>query len=117
MERAAGLGAYAELVRGVLGKSLPFPDGRFAAVMAAGVFTLGHAPAASLRELVRVTRPGGRLLFSVRDVVHDEQGFREEQAALEAGGQWRLLEAFGPVRAFSVKEPHVQVRLFAYERV
>ena len=117
MERAAKLGAYAELVRGVLGEPLPFPDGRFAAVMTAGVFTLGHAPAASLRELVRVTRPGGRFLFSVRDVVHDEQGFREEQAALEAEGAWRLLETRGPVRAFTVKEPHVFVRLFAYERL
>ncbi|EYD77782.1 weak similarity to ubiquinone/menaquinone biosynthesis methyl transferase [Rubellimicrobium mesophilum DSM 19309] len=117
MERAARLGAYAELVRGVLGEALPFPDGRFAAVMAAGVFTLGHAPAASLRELVRVTRPGGRLLFSVRDVVHDQQGFREEQAALEAEGEWRLLESLGPVRAFTVREPHVLVRLFACERL
>ena len=33
MERAARLGAYAELVRGVLGDPLAFPDGRFAAVM------------------------------------------------------------------------------------
>jgi len=117
MERAARLGAYAELVRGVLGETLPFPDGRFAAVMTAGVFTLGHAPASGLRELVRVTRPGGRLLFSVRDVVHDNQGFREEQAALEAEGHWRLVEALGPVRAFTVREPHVLVRLFAYERL
>jgi SAM-dependent methyltransferase len=85
--------------------------------MAAGVFTAGHAPARSLHELARVTRPGGRLLFSVRDVIYEGEGFREEQAALEAEGAWRLLEALGPVRAFTVKEPHVFVRLFAYERL
>jgi SAM-dependent methyltransferase len=116
MDRAAGLGCYRELVHGMLGEALPFADGRFAGVMAAGVFTSGHAPASSLRELVRVTRPGGRLLFSVRDVIWEEAGFREEQERLEADGAWRPLEAFGPVRAFTVREPHVLVRLFAYER-
>lgn len=116
MDRARELGCYRELVAGVLGEPLPFPDGRFAAVMAAGVFTSGHAPASSLRELVRVTRPGGRLLFSVRDVVHEGAGFAGEMAALAEAGAWRLVEAFGPVRAFTLREPHVRVRLFAYER-
>lgn len=117
MARAARLNVYQDLVQGTLGATLPFPDRRFAGVMASGVFTLGHAPASSLRELVRVTRPGGRLLFSVRDVVHDEQGFREEQEALEAERVWRLLAANGPVRAFTIKEPQVLVRLFAYEKL
>ena len=117
LERASGLGAYEELVRGRLGEPLPFADASFAAVLASGVFTAGHAPAESLDELVRVTRPGGRLVFSVRDVVHDGQGFRERQDALEAEGRWRGLESLGPTRAFTVREPHVLVRLFAYERL
>jgi hypothetical protein len=48
--------------------------------------------------------------------VHDRQGFREMQEALAAEGAWRLLEDLGPVRAFTVREPEILVRLFAYER-
>lgn len=116
LARAARLGAYGELRRMVLGGPLDLPDGAFAAVAASGVFTSGHAPAESLEELLRVTRPGGRLVFSVRDIVHEGAGFRERQEALEAQGRWRLLEATEPVRAFTVREPHVLVRVFAYER-
>jgi SAM-dependent methyltransferase len=57
---AASRGAYSELKRGILGAPLPWPDGHFAAFVSAGVFTAGHAPAAGLHELVRITR-GGRL--------------------------------------------------------
>jgi predicted TPR repeat methyltransferase len=63
---AARRGGYAGLHRAALGAGLPFADGRFAAVVAAGVFTTGHVGAEGLPELVRVTRPGGILVLTVK---------------------------------------------------
>jgi len=56
----AGLGELVELKEGDC-RALPFPDGSFDAVLAAT--TLAHVPDAgrALAEMVRVTRPGGRV--------------------------------------------------------
>ena len=43
--------------------NLPFSDGQFGAVLSCGVLEHVHDPAASLRELRRVVRPGGRLFI------------------------------------------------------
>lgn len=56
----AGLGGVMELKEGDC-RALPFPDASFDAVLAAT--TLAHVPQAerALSEMVRVTRPGGRV--------------------------------------------------------
>jgi SAM-dependent methyltransferase len=114
LDRAAGRRVYARLERMVLGEPLGFPDAAFAAVVATGVFTLGHAPASSFDELIRVTRPGGHIIFTLREELYREGGFKERQEALAAHGLWRLVEASPPCRAFTVAEPDVLVRLFVY---
>lgn len=68
---ARGKGAYAALHRLALGEPLPFPDGRFAAVIATGVFTTGHVGAEGLPELVRILRPGGPLVLTVKSTLWD----------------------------------------------
>jgi SAM-dependent methyltransferase len=105
--------AYRELRQAALGGPLPWPDGFFAAFFATGVFTAGHAPPDSLDELVRVTRPGGHAIFTVRDVVLAE--FEAKMGALEAAGRWRTLEASAPFRAFAVAEPDVLVQAFVFQ--
>jgi SAM-dependent methyltransferase len=56
----AGRGALAALVLGDAGR-LPLPDGAVQAVFAAGLLPHVPDPGASLTELARVTRAGGRL--------------------------------------------------------
>lgn len=112
---AAARNVYRDLRQAALGDALPWPDGYFAAFFSTGVFTEGHAPASSLDELVRVTRPGGHAIFTVRDTVLDSGGFRRKFAALEQAGRWRAVEESPPFRAFAVAEPEVLVQAFVFE--
>lgn len=111
---ARARGGYAALTRAALGGPLPWGDGHFAAFFSTGVFTAGHAPAASLDELVRITRPGGFAIFTVRDMVLAKGGFLEKFAELEAAGRWRPVEESPPFRAFAVAEPEVLVKAFVF---
>ena len=98
-----------------LGKTLPWPDGHFAAFFSTGVFTEGHAPASGLDELVRITRPGGHAIFTVRDSVLEQGGFRDVFEWLERAGRWRPVEESPPFRAFAIAEPEVLVKAFVFE--
>jgi predicted TPR repeat methyltransferase len=115
LAHADGLGVYDHLLPMVLGEHLDVPDAHFGAVIAAGVFTEGHAPHSSFDELIRVTRPGGHLVFNVRNDIYEQQGFRERQDRLEAAGRWRLRERSDPFRPFTITEPHLRARIFVYE--
>lgn len=112
---AQSRGAYSVLRQAMLGETLPWPDDHFAAFVSAGVFTAGHAPAAGLRELVRITRPGGFAVFTVRDVLLGKAGFRAVFDELAAAGRWRRMEESPPFRAFAIAEPEVLVQSFVFE--
>lgn len=115
LELAARRAAYRKLVQAALGSALPFADASYAAFFSTGVFTEGHAPADSLDELVRIVRPGGHAIFTVRDVVFEAAGFAAKIDALSAAGRWRKVEQSPPFRAFAVAEPDVLVQAFVFE--
>lgn len=89
---ARAKGVYAALRNQTLGEPLDFADDAFAAVVSAGVLTTGHAPPSCFDELIRVTRPGGHLIFTLSLPVYEEGGFRPKLEALCAQGLWRPIE-------------------------
>ncbi len=95
LDRAAAKGVYARLVEARLGTRLPFDNGEFAAVISTGVFTTGHVGFDAMEELLRITRPGGRIVLTVKDTVWSE-GFAEGCAALCREGRLRALEQTAP---------------------
>lgn len=107
--------AYRELRQAELGTTLPWPNGHFAAFLSSGVFTAGHAPASSFDELVRITRPGGHAIFTVRDLLLKDGGFSDAFRQLEDTGRWRRVEESAPFRAFVLAEPEVKVKAFVFE--
>lgn len=115
LKKAREKGVYRSLRRMALGERLDFPDDAFDATLSSGVFTTGHAPPGSLREILRVTRSGGHVIFSVRQSAYLEGGFREEQEFLERAGAWRMLEATGAFLSLPLGEPEVSGRVFAYK--
>ena len=115
LELARKKGAYKDLHQMELGKQLDLPTDAFSAVVATGVFAAGHAPPESFDELIRVTKPGGHMIFSVRTDVYEEGGFKEKQEALEREGRWQLLQMSEPFSHVRYEDPELKVRVFAYQ--
>ncbi len=116
MLRIAGSrGAYGELKEAALGGPLPWPDGHFRAFFSTGVFTIGHAPASGLHELVRITRKGGHAIFTVRDQVFESGGFQAVFDELERTKKWRPVEESPWFRCYAIAEPDALVKAFVFE--
>ena len=106
---------YQEFHQMVMGGPLGFDTDSFDAVVSVGVLTVGHAPASSLDELVRVTRPGGYVVFSLRPDVYETTGFKEKQAELESQGKWRLVEEGEKFQPLPKGEPEVYHQVWVYQ--
>jgi len=89
---AQAKGSYAGLHQAALGGPLPFGDAAFDGVISTGVFTTGHVGAEGLAELVRILRPGGALVLTVKMPLWDG-GFG---AALAALPEVRIVEQTAP---------------------
>ena len=114
LELARKKGVYKDLLRMELGGPLDFPSDAFAAIVSTGVFAAGHAPPESFEELIRVSKPGGYVIFSVRTDVYVEGGFKQKQKALEREGRWQLVEVTEPFSHLRFEDPELKVRVFAY---
>ncbi len=114
LDKARDTGVFSDLHRMVLGQPLALASDRFSGAIVTGVFTEGHAPHSSFDELIRVVAPGGHVVFNVRDDIYENHGFREKMDRLEADGRWALCDKSDCFRPFTISEPHVVARIFAY---
>lgn len=92
---ARAKGVYSGFTQAALGETLPFADDAFASVISAGVFTTGHVGAEGLDELIRVTRPGGVLVLTVKRALWDA-GFGVRVAALARDGRISVIDETPP---------------------
>ena len=105
---------YRQLSQMVMGEPLDFPTDSFGAVVSVGVLTVGHAPASSFDELIRITRPGGYIIFTLRPDVYENSGFREKQESLESAGKWKLVEVSEKFQPLPKGEPDVYHQVWVY---
>ena len=116
LDEARRKNVYNSFHQMTLGETLGFETGQFDAVISIGVFTLGHAPINSFDELVRVTKPGGYVVFSLRtDMVDD--GYQAYFDKLDAAGKWKLAEVSEPFQPLPKGEPEVFHQIWAYQVV
>ena len=115
LEEARNKKVYREFHQMVMGEPLDFGSDTFDAVVSVGVLTVGHAPAGSLDELVRITRPGGFIAFSLRPDIYQDAGFKEKQQALEDLGSWKLTEVTDPFQPLPKGEPDVYHQVWVYQ--
>lgn len=82
LAQAASRKIYAQLRNQVLGEPLDFETASIDCIVSTGTFTTGHAPVSAFDELVRITKPGGHLTFTVGAAVWDTQGYATKLAAM-----------------------------------
>jgi predicted TPR repeat methyltransferase len=109
---------YQQLHQLYLDSQIDLADASYDAVVAAGVLTHGHAPPEALDGMLKLTRNGGVLLFSLSQIAFDEFGFKQKIAELEAAGCWHKLDQSNLFRTypFSAKEAHLRHWVFAFQK-
>ena len=75
--------------------------------------TTGHAPASSFDELVRITRPSGHIVFTLR-CDRTPPGSDAKIEELLHAGRRELVEKGGEFQAMPAGEPEVLVRVWAF---
>jgi len=115
LREAAAKGCYAALYRGTMGEPLDFETGAFDAVLSVGVFVRAHAPGRSLHELVRITRPGGRLVFTLRPEFYLGSDFLAAMTGLSESRRWRVVETTPPFEGRYRHSPGIQLQVWICE--
>jgi predicted TPR repeat methyltransferase len=116
LARAAKKGAYRKLHRLALGGLLPFADGEFSGIVSAGVFTSGHVGVEGFDELVRICRPGGTIVLTVKNTLWDD-GFSALIAALTGAKVISLAEETEPYVSMPGEQGTVPSRGLALRRI
>ncbi|HEX2345623.1 MAG TPA: MFS transporter [Gaiellaceae bacterium] len=105
---------YGDLREATLGEVLDYESGGYDGVLASGVLTTGHAPATCLDELVRITRTGGHVIFTLRSDAGGPPGFEEKMGDLAHARRWELVERGDEFQAMPIGEPNVLLRVWAF---
>ncbi len=115
LDEARKKGCYVGLHQQDLAQPLGYSDGAFDAVISVGVFVRGHAPSSSLDELVRVTKPSGHVVFTLRPEFYVGSDFNEKLAALATDGRWRWVETGDRFNAGFKEFPDINLQVWVYE--
>jgi SAM-dependent methyltransferase len=115
IKHAEMLQTYSRLYEHDLGQPIPESDNSFEAVTCFGSLGPGHAPASCLDEFVRVTRPGGHVIFNVRPDTYVEQGLLAKISDLIAGRTVREVEQSPDFRPYLLAEPELGAKIFVLE--
>lgn len=83
---------YTNVFQADMNERLKVPSNAYDATICVGTFTYAHVGPDAFEELVRITRPGGYICFTIRDGAYEEYGYRDKMLQLEAAERWRLQE-------------------------
>ena len=114
---AERLETYNLLYEQDLGRPIPEADNSFAAVTCFGSLGPGHAPPDCLDEFIRVTRPGGYVIFNVRPDTYEEQGLRAKIDDLLAGPTVQEVGRSPNFRPYLLSEPELGAQIFVFQVV
>ena len=85
-----------------LTKKLDYENDSFDAIICAGTFTCGHVGPEALREMVRITKQGGYICFTVRKQEWEASPYLQIMNDLEKNESWSKLELL--TKKYKVKE-------------
>lgn len=108
---AEGKNIYSRHMQADLSKPLDIRDNTYDAIVCTGTFTYGHVTPDGFDELVRITKPGGAICFTVREGAYEDHGYAERLQKLESDGLWKLLDKFD---TDYLKEENISCKMCVY---
>ena len=97
LEQARRKNIYTGLHQMILGEPLDFPSAVFDAVISVGAFGFTHTPANTFDELIRITRPEGIIVFTMRkQEMAQGSDFNKKLIMLQQSGKWELIDRSEP---------------------
>ena len=117
LEQAESKQVYQNVVQADLSQPLDaFPASHFAAAVLVGVFSYGQAPAYALDEMVRVVKPGGVVVFTMRDDFYESNAMnvRSRIDRLSEINAWQLAEVSEPDLYLPKKDPDAKYRVWCF---
>lgn len=112
LEEAAKKKIYSQLMQADMSKALDIEQNRYDAIVCTGTFTYGHVTPDGFDELVRITKPGGTICFTVREGAYEDHGYAERLRKLEADGLWKLFRKYD---ADYLKEESIGCKMCVYQ--
>ncbi|KAJ3472332.1 hypothetical protein NLG97_g11080 [Lecanicillium saksenae] len=91
LEVARKTGAYESLTTGDLSQWLDVDSAVYDALTCVGTLTQGHLGPGALDQLLRVVKPGGLVVATVRDTVWEMNGYKEKVKTFIADGRAHLV--------------------------
>lgn len=108
-------GLYESLHKMALGDGLDFDVDSFPATLCIGAITPGHAGPASFADLIRVTQPGGLVIFSLRTDPGQLPEFPEAVEEHVRRGEWKHRFSTDGFPSLPTGEPDVAHAVYVYE--
>jgi len=87
-------GIYKKIEKVDLNKPLKFKTNMYDVVMCVGTFTYGHVKPQALDELIRITKNGGLVCFTINEGIYEEYGFDKKIKELKDNKSWNVREFF-----------------------
>jgi predicted TPR repeat methyltransferase len=91
LEVAERTGVYDSLNVGNLAETLDIPSRLYDAVICVGTMTEGHVGPEAFEEFVRVTKPGGFIVATIRESVWKPKGYEAKVTSLTQARQTKLV--------------------------
>lgn len=115
LKSAQTLSAYNRLYEHDLGNRIPEEDDSFSALTCFGSLGPGHAPASCLDEFIRITRPGGHIVFNTRAETYDEQPLKGRVETLINSGEWTVVDQSPVFQSYYLMDPEVTAQVFVFQ--
>jgi len=93
LDQALEKNVYQSLILADLNEKLAFKDNTFDAIVCAGTFTCGHVGPEAFSELIRVTKNGGYISFTVRNQEWNHLPYEKTIKKLEEKNLWLCMES------------------------
>ena len=108
---------YARVYEHDLCDPLPELDNSYASVTCFGSLGPGHAPPHCLDEFVRITKPGGFVIFNTRAETYPQQELKGKVEELTDSGSWELVDRSPVFRSYYFIEPDVTSQVYVFRVV